>query len=549
MVANKPLTLTYSAEDMIIAELKNTGQYYDKDLVEANISDDLIDSVPVNLVSQFQIIPIGINEDRLVLVSGDGGSSTFQNQRMLEASLGRPVELLITDEDNMRRALEKYYDISIYSKSRRGKTTSYNSELENSPLQRKADEVLAKGISMDASDIHIKPYSDGIYVWMRINGDLTDLTHNFDFMAEDGDMLANVIKGKDESSNADSANKLMPNNGSFKLQQGLTTVRCRLSTVPVGSASDLVQKVNVRLMPQKNTRVSLDKLFYGNDLETIKNVLFKSSSGMFLNAGPVGTGKTTSLYAYIDYLWNLAQARNNVLHVYTIENPIEIYDERYTQVQVRETNEVDTNLTALKILDSALRSDPDIILFGEIRNNVEAEAAMKASQTGLKMLSTLHAGNCNKAILRLLNLGVDPLAILSELRFILCQRLIPILCPDCSHPHELTPQERAILTQGELSYLIPPGEESHLRERAAPSEWGKCKNKLCHNGVLYRRAVPEYIVFDDRIRDALLHQNDFHTVKDLLKSYDFVSMWDKGLFLVKNGEAELADVINHIGKD
>ena len=536
------------AGDAILNELKKAGQYYDKELTDEDIPQDIIDSVPENLVSQFQVIPIAMESDKAVLVA-DYNSNTLQNLGMLETSLGKRVDLLLTDENNIRRALEKYYNISIYSKSRRGSSDVYTGDINDSPLQKKADDVLTQGVAMDASDIHIKPYSDGIYIWMRINGDLRDMTHKFDFIAEDGEILANIIKGKDESSNADSANKLMPNNGSFKMQQGLTTVRCRLSTVPVGSASDLVQKLDIRLMPQRSNRVSLEKLFFGKDLETIKNTLYKSSSGMFLNAGPVGTGKTTSLYAYLDYLWNLAQDRQSVLHVYTIENPIEIMDERFTQVQVRETNDEDTNLSALKALDSALRSDPDIILFGEIRNNVEAEAAMKASQTGLKMFSTLHAGNCHKAILRLLNLGVDPLAILSEMRFILCQRLIPILCPDCSRPHVLTPQEKAILTPEELEYLIPSDGENHLRERCPATEWGKCSNSKCHNGVLHRLAVPEYIVFDDNIRDALLHQNDFHSVKDLLKEYNFKSMWEKGLALVKSGQAELADVINHIGKD
>ncbi len=536
------------AGDAILNELKKAGQYYDKELTDEDIPQDIIDSVPENLVSQFQVIPIAMESDKAVLVA-DYNSNTLQNLGMLETSLGKRVDLLLTDENNIRRALEKYYNISIYSKSRRGSSDVYTGDINDSPLQKKADDVLTQGVAMDASDIHIKPYSDGIYIWMRINGDLRDMTHKFDFNAEDGEILANIIKGKDETSNADSANKLMPNNGSFKMQQGLTTVRCRLSTVPVGSASDLVQKLDIRLMPQRSNRVSLEKLFFGKDLETIKNTLYKSSSGMFLNAGPVGTGKTTSLYAYLDYLWNLAQDRQSVLHVYTIENPIEIMDERFTQVQVRETNDEDTNLSALKALDSALRSDPDIILFGEIRNNVEAEAAMKASQTGLKMFSTLHAGNCHKAILRLLNLGVDPLAILSEMRFILCQRLIPILCPDCSRPHVLTPQEKAILTPEELEYLIPSDGGNYLRERCPATEWGKCSNSKCHNGVLHRLAVPEYIVFDDNIRDALLHQNDFHSVKDLLKEYNFKSMWEKGLALVKSGQAELADVINHIGKD
>ena len=544
----QPLNLDFSTGDLILNELKGSGQYYEKNLVDEELSPDLISRITPEFASKFNVIPVGVDGDRLILVAEDSGNA-LQNQSLLEESLGRPVELLLTGEENVRYALEKYYDVSIYAQSRRGAGKATAGEIDNSPLQRKADEILAQGMEEDASDIHIKPFSNGIYVWMRVNGDLRDKTHNFDFIAEDGDMLANVIKGKDESSNADSANKLMPNNGSFRIQHGATTVRCRLSTVPVGSASDLVQKLDVRLMPQVNKRISLDKLFFGKDLETIQNVLFECSSGMFLNAGPVGTGKTTALYAYIDYLWNIAQSRNSVLHVYTIENPIEIADERYTQVQVRETSDEATNLTALKILDSALRSDPDIILFGEIRNNVEAEAAMKASQTGLKMLSTLHAGNCNKAILRLLNLGVNPFAILSELRFILCQRLVPILCPVCSRPHVLTEQEKAILTEEELAYLSPVGGENTLRERSHPSTWGQCKNPHCHDGVVQRLAVPEYIVFDDAIRDALLHQNDFHSVKELLKTYDFKTMWEKGLVLVKKGQAEIGDVINRIGKD
>lgn len=541
-----PFMMDFSEGDIILGQLKEAGLYYSKNLADEELPDEVIQSVSPDFAGQFNVIPVGFDGEKLILVSDDTGNA-IQNQGRLEEILERPIELLVTDEENIRHGLEKYYDISIYSKNRRGKAVYFADEISDSPLQRKADDMLFQGIDADASDIHIKPYSDGIYVWMRINGDLRDMTHRFDFIAEDGDMLANVIKGKDESSNADSANKLMPNNGSFRLQKGVTTVRCRLSTVPVGSASDLVQKLDVRLMPQVNKRVSLDKLFFGKDLETIRNVLYRSSSGMFLNAGPVGTGKTTSLYAYIDYLWNLAQQRSSVLHVYTIENPIEIADERYTQVQVRETDDEATNLTALKILDSALRSDPDIILFGEIRNNLEAEAAMKASQTGLKMFSTLHAGNCNKAILRLLNLGINPFAMLSEIRFILCQRLIPLLCPECSRPHTLTDQEKAILTEEELAFLSSP--DADLRERSKPAEWGKCRNPQCSNGVLQRLAVPEYIVFDNEIRDALLHQNDFHSVNELLERHGFQSMWQKGLMLVRNGKAELADVINHIGKD
>ena len=533
--------------DVLIAQMRRLGQYHDDDLAGAEIPAEILKLVPVDAAETFHIIPIGMDGEDLVVVTDE--NETLQNQSRVRERLGRPVSVKIADTTNVRQALDTYYGISNYSsvRGRRSSGTNVGMGAESTALQKKVDDMLQQGASLDCSDIHIKPYSDGVYVWMRINGDLRDYTNRFDFHADEGDLLANIIKGKDQSSNADSANKLMPNNGSFEIQRAGVPIRCRLATTPVGSATDLVQKLDVRLMPQVQKRASLEKLYYGEDLQTIREALFRSSSGMFIHAGPVGTGKTTALYADIDYLWKVAQEHHNVIHVFTIENPIEISDERYTQVQVRETREEATNLSALVALDAALRSDPDIILFGEVRNEKEAEAAMKASQTGLKMFTTLHAGNCVKTILRLLNLKVDPLSMLSELRFVLCQRLIPQLCPDCSHPHVLTEMERAILSEEEIAYLTDSS--SRMMERSKPDEWSKCTNPHCHAGIIQRIAVPEYIIFNNSIRDALLHQNDFFSVDEVLKENRFMSMWEKGLRAVHNGSADLADVIMHIGKD
>ena len=539
-----PDFLADSEDDMLVGMMKQTGQYYDGDILAEDITEDLVGMIPARIAEQFHAIPLRMEGEDLLVVTDL--SETLQNPTVLENSLGRSVQMMLTDGYCIKVALENFYGITNYSSAR---ARVFRGDTAGAPtaLQKKFDDVLQKAAELDTSDVHIKPYRDGVYVWLRINGDLRDYTDMFRFAADEGDILANIVKGKDQSSNADSANKLMPNNGAFQISRAGVPIRCRLATVPVGSAMDMVQKLDVRLMPQVQRRVTLENLYFGEDLDTIKTALFRSASGMFIHAGPVGTGKTTALYADIDYLWNVAQEHNNVIHVFTIEKPIEITDERYTQVQVRETRDESTNLSALVALDAALRSDPDIILFGEVRNEIEAEAAMKASQTGLKMFTTLHAGNCVKTILRLLNLKVDPLSILSELRLVVCQRLIPELCPDCSRPHQLTDMERRVLSDEEAALLTSP--DAKLMERGKPEDWAKCKNPKCHSGVLRRVAVPEYIIFNNDIRDALLHQNDFHTVNHVLKQNNFRSMWEKGLGMVKRGKAELADVIVHIGKE
>lgn len=529
--------------DVLINDLKRAGLYYEKSLADEKIPAEVIALVSANLASQYHVIPVEEVNGIVKVVTDD--AATMQNQNALAAEIGKPVKIMFTEVINIRTALEVYYNISNYTNVRSGPASGEKDDIKNNPLQSEVEKVLQYGAKIGASDIHMKPFPGGIYVWMRANGKLIDETDRFHFTAEDGDTVANIIKNKDQSSNSDSSNKLMPNTGSFLLKHDGVNIRCRIATTPTGSATELTQKLDVRLMPQSQNRTTLEELYFDEDLQTIKTTLFKSSSGMFINAGPVGTGKTTALYANIDYLWKQAAEKKSVLHVYTIENPIEIKDERFTQVQVRETSDPANSLTPLVALDSALRSDPDVILFGEIRNSSEAQAAMKASQTGLKMFTTIHAGSCTKTILRLLNLGADQLSMLSELRFILTQRLIPQLCPYCSQPHTLTEDEIAILSKEELTYL--KDSSSNLRERGSYEAQRNCPH--CSGGIIKRLAVPEYIVFNNDIRDALLNQNDFHKVDEVLEKNNFVSMWKKALRSVHNGAAELNDVIRLIGKD
>lgn len=530
-------------------DARRAEMWFEKSLVGLKLPKDLIALVPGDIALQYHIIPVKLNKNDLDVVTDN--VSVLQDYDQLQRTLKRDFHVKMTSGENIKQALAVYYaDASRNRTSTRVERIQkeQNSADSTAPLRRKIDDLLNFCIDMGASDLHVLPYSDGIYIQLRINGSVIDYTDKFSFLPSESTAVVSILKGFDTGNNADATNNLMPQHGSFERTRNKVIIECRMETVPVGGrvGEESRQKVNIRFLPQGQKLKTLDSIYTGDDLHTIKQVLYRGGSGLFLNAGPVGTGKSTALYAEIDYLWKLAQQEGHQLIVYTIENPIEIRDERFTQTQVRYASDERTNLTPEKLLASSLRSDPSIVLYGEIRDAGDADVAMKASQTGLKMFSTIHAGDCVRTINRLMDLNVSTMSLLAELRIIICQRLIGTLCPECSQEHHLTEEEREILSDEEIKYLERP--DVHLRERGNAQRRAACQNPNCKDGITGRVAVVEYVVFDNDIRDALLSHNDFHTIQQVLKKHNFHSMWDKGFRLACQGKMELSEIIQKIGK-
>lgn len=530
-------------------DARRAEMWFEKSLVGLKLPKDLIALVPGDIALQYHIIPVRLDKSSLDVVTDN--VSVLQDYDQLQRTLKRDFHVKMTSGENIKQALAVYYaDASRSRTSTRVERIQkeQNSADSTAPLRRKVDDLLNFCIDMGASDLHVLPYSDGIYIQLRINGSVIDYTDKFSFLPSESTAVVSILKGFDTGNNADATNNLMPQHGSFERTRNKVIIECRMETVPVGGrvGEESRQKVNIRFLPQGQKLKTLESIYTGEDLHTIQQVLYRGGSGLFLNAGPVGTGKSTALYAEIDYLWKLAQQEGHQLIVYTIENPIEIRDERFTQTQVRYASDERTNLTPEKLLASSLRSDPSIVLYGEIRDAGDADVAMKASQTGLKMFSTIHAGDCVRTINRLMDLNVSTMSLLAELRIIICQRLIGTLCPECSQEHHLTEEEREILSDEELKYLERP--DVHLRERGNAQRRAACQNPNCKDGITGRVAVVEYVVFDNDIRDALLSHNDFHTIQQVLKKHNFHSMWDKGFRLACQGKMELSEIIQKIGK-
>ncbi|MBQ7179341.1 MAG: Flp pilus assembly complex ATPase component TadA, partial [Victivallales bacterium] len=362
-------------EEYMFQRMDKVGAVCKDTLCDCQISEKILDKVSSVLVKKFHLLPLRMENDFLVIATDS--ERAFKVKNIISENVGCPVKLLLTDRDNLKSGIFKHYGIANYQQFNVGAAMSANdaSDSDATPLKMKVDQLLRDAADERASDIHLLPFNGGIYVAFRVNGHMRDYTERYGFTFAQAGRVANLVKQKDTSGQANINVTNMPDGGSFYIHAGSEDIFVRFATVPVGSTENEMQKVNLRLLPQGNKRVVLDQIGYADDdLKAIKRTLYKYPTGLFLNSGPTGAGKTTSLYAQMYYVYNLA---NEPLNVMTIDNPIEIKEPKFTQMQVHYAEAETANLTEKKILKVCLRSDPDMFLYNEIRDEEDARVALE----------------------------------------------------------------------------------------------------------------------------------------------------------------------------
>ena len=521
------------------SQLKSMGYVYEDSLVEANLAPQILALVPAETAVSYRVIPLDFEEEPKLLTLVTNSEETVKNAVFLSDALGYKIRLLMGSAGNVDDALAYYYQVSLEHLALVSSIS--NMDTADSPQKRLIDAMLMEAYKEGASDIHLQPTPMGMDVKFRINGHLVDRSSRYVIPTNEINAVTNILKSKGQAS---SANINMPSKGAWTFSAGDTIVYVRLSAIPVSTLGDeLWQKTNLRLLPQRKEVKKLSSLGYSpDDLAAISDCLHKFSTGAFFLSGPVGSGKTTTLYAMIDeILTYLGEPQI----VFTIDNPVEIHDSRFTQVEVRETGDQELRLTSEMILETALRQDPNIILYGEVRTKTDADVVTKAAETGHKVLSTVHAQNCVSTIMRLLNLGVSRASLLAETNFIMTQKLVSILCSYCSREHTLTEAEKRLLTASEVKRL----EKGTLRETGEAEKVRQCNH--CHGtGYITRLVVPEYLVFDTELRDLFLNPAlaSFSAITKVLQERKFISMWDRVLLAVERGRVSLSEAFRVIGK-
>jgi MSHA biogenesis protein MshE len=292
---------------------------------------------------------------------------------------------------------------------------------EDAPVVKLLQTVFEEAIKTRASDIHIEPQEKALRIRFRIDGVLMVQTES------DPKISSALVLRLKLMSGLDISEKRLPQDGRFNIKVRNNAVDVRISTMPTQYGESVV----MRLLAQSTGILSLDRMHMPAPiLDRLRHAIHRPS-GMVLVTGPTGSGKTTTLYAA------LAELNTPAKKIITVEDPVEYRLPGINQVQVHDK----IDLTFDRVLRTALRQDPDIVLVGEMRDQVTAEIGMRAAMTGHMVLSTLHTNDALSTPIRLLDMGVPRYMVALSLQLVLAQRLVRVVCESCAASYAPVPHE------------------------------------------------------------------------------------------------------------
>ncbi len=293
--------------------------------------------------------------------------------------------------------------------------------VEEAPVVRLLQTVFNDAVQVHASDIHIEPQEGRLQIRFRIDGMLHLQTE------ADSNIAPALVLRLKLMSRLDISEKRMPQDGRFSIRVRDQSIDVRISALPTQYGESVV----MRLLGQDASMLTLDKLGMQPAMLKRYREIIRRSSGMVLVTGPTGSGKTTTLYATLTEINTMEQK------IITVEDPVEYRLRGINQVQVNE--KIDFSFS--RILRSALRQDPDVILVGEIRDAETAQIGLRAAMTGHLVFSTLHTRDAASTLFRLVDMGVPKYMVASSIQVVIAQRLLRRICDSCIEPHQPSPQE------------------------------------------------------------------------------------------------------------
>lgn len=387
----------------------------------------------------------------------------------------------------------------------------------NIPITEAVAILFSAATALKASDVHLESEKDDALVRFRLDGLLYDVTHIP--RTAYTEVLRRIKLISDLKSNLSD----VPQDGRFTIVRDGSDIEVRVSTIP----SEYGETAVLRLLDPKAVALNLDQLGFRKDDLDIADKELKKPNGMVLVTGPTGSGKTTTLYAF------LKQVHNSELKTITIEDPIEYHLTGIEQTQVDPKNGYDFAAG----LRSILRQDPDIILVGEIRDLETAEVAMHAALTGHVVFSTLHTNDAAGAVPRLIDLGTKSSIIGPALNLVVAQRLVRKLCDDCKTETGIAPELEANIKKfiGVLPARVP-------KEKISMKLYSSKGCDKCHNGFRGRVGVFELLQVNDELESLIAQGITEEGINGFARKQGMVTMQEDGILKALNGVTTLDEV-------
>lgn len=429
--------------------------------------------LPEELARRYSALPVSFLPDDTLLVAVADPTNVLHSDE-LRLALGLPLRFGVSSPDAIDAAIAFVHQraLSLVQDEEQDEAPAGVLDMEatgesDTPAVAHVNKAIQLALALGASDVHFSPQPRGLVVRARVDGVVRELASIP--ASQQGAVTSRLkIMGR-----LDIAERRAPQDGRVAVRAGDRTVDLRIAVLP----TKFGEKVTLRVLAQASAPDSLSDLGLARDNEELLRKAIHQPFGAVFSCGPTGSGKTTTLYAALQEL-NTPERT-----LMTIEDPVEYLTAGVDQIEVN----IRAGLTFARGLRTILRSDPDVILVGEIRDEETAQTAVRAAMTGHLVLSTLHTQTAAAAVQRLIEMGIEPGLLAATLTCLVSQRLARRVCPDCRETHEATPEELAQLglPRDEAGRLLAGG-------RGCPACGG--------TGYRGRVALIEVLPFTEEIR-------------------------------------------------
>ena len=508
------------SEDVFLQRLAEKLGWPFLDLPHLSVSAEAQKKISTKVAFQYGVMPTGFADGILQVAVSNPFESALLNCVQFDA--GCTVQFGLAPRDEIEKALKRYYGVGAETLDQMAEEEPIDLNIEDKEITegdqeasviKFVNQVIWEAYKDRATDIHFEPAEDELRIRYRIDG----ILHQTPMPPQLKRYQAALISRIKVMSGMNIAEKRLPQDGRINVRIKGEEIDIRVSTVPTVYG----ESVSLRLLTRGKIFLSLDKLGFSPDEESALREIIIKPHGILLVTGPTGSGKSTSLYAFLSTI--------NSVHkrIITIEEPVEYELKGINQIAVRS----DIGLTFAMGLRHILRQDPNVIMVGEIRDLETAEIAIRAALTGHLVFSTLHTNDAPSAFTRLIDMGIEPFLVASSVEAILAQRLVRTICPHCKVEQKV-----------QKDYLRKIGFPEDDIETAKFYKGAGCEE--CRQlGYQGRMGIYELLILNEAIRPLILSRAAASTIAQRAIENGMRTLRYDGWTKVKAGLTTIEEVL------
>ncbi len=547
---NKDLTELHKEEEEQLVEMLAGSKYNLPyiNLTNLGIDNEALRAIPEKEAREMKVAPFNLSGKNILIgVRSPSPELLDKLKERVERKNLIPVFYMISLV-SLEKVWERYKELSMAESSKAGgldisskvlrdtaKKIQTMQDIEKLMIEATKEDkihkishlleiILAGAIAIKASDVHIEPEKETCRLRLRLDGVLRDVT----FLKSDVYLLLNsrikLLSGLKLTSKT-------TQDGRFSIMEEEEEINIRTSLIPGAYGESIV----MRILDPRSIQINIEDMGMEPHLFSIIEQEIAKPNGLILITGPTGSGKTTTLYAFLRKIYS------SEINIVTIEDPIEYHIKGVTQTQIN----LEKNYTFPEGLRSALRQDPDVIMVGETRDEETARIAVQSALTGHMVFSTLHTNNAAGTIPRLIDLGVNPKIMVSALSLSIAQRLVRRLCQSCKK-EKIPSSEEIEVIKTIIDGMKQEGKDIlkfGIKQKAPFKIFSSVGCEKCNlTGYSGRIGIFEAVKTDEAIEKAMLENPSEREIKKIAKTQGLLSMRQDGMVKVLNGITSLEEV-------